>query len=95
MEQWVDVIGVTAGILTTISFVPQVIKVWKTRSATDISLWMFLLFSLGVLLWLIYGIYLNAMPIIVANSVTLLLALSVLAMKVRFDRQLKQSARNV
>jgi len=85
MNPLMEIVGTVAGILTTISFLPQVVKVWKSRSATDISLWMFLLFSLGVFLWLLYGIYLEAMPIIVANAVTLVLALSVLVMKLRFD----------
>jgi MtN3 and saliva related transmembrane protein len=76
-------IGTLAGILTTIAFLPQVLKTWKTKSATDISLWMFLLFSSGVLLWLIYGMLLHAMPIIVANGITLSLSASILVMKVK------------
>jgi len=76
-------IGTLAGVLTTIAFIPQVAKTWKTRSARDISLLMFLLFSTGVLLWLIYGILLQAIPIIVANGITLGLSASILAMKAR------------
>ena len=76
-------IGTFAGILTTIAFIPQVSKTWRTRSARDISLLMFLLFSCGVLLWLIYGILLNAMPIIVANGITLTLSASILVMKIK------------
>lgn len=76
-------IGSLAGILTTIAFIPQVIKTWKTRSARDISLWMFLLFSTGVLLWLIYGLSLHAMPIILANGITLALSTSILLMKAK------------
>ncbi len=76
-------IGTLAGILTTIAFIPQVSKTWKTRSARDISLLMFLLFSCGVLLWLIYGIRLNAMPIIIANGITLALSASILVMKIK------------
>ena len=76
-------VGALAGILTTIAFIPQVVKTWKTRSAGDISLLMFLLFSAGVLLWLIYGILLNAMPIIIANGITLALSASILVMKIR------------
>jgi MtN3 and saliva related transmembrane protein len=72
-----------AGCLTTIAFIPQVFRTWKTRSAQDISLFMFLLFSCGVLLWLIYGIMLHALPIIVANGITLALSTSILVMKVR------------
>lgn len=80
LSNWV---GTLAGTLTTIAFIPQVIKTWKTRSARDISLLMFLLFSTGVLLWLVYGILLNAMPIIIANGITLALSASILVMKVK------------
>lgn len=79
-----DILGSLAGALTTIAFIPQVIKTWKTRSTHDISLIMFSLFSLGVLLWLLYGISLGALPIIIANSITLALAMSILVMKLRF-----------
>lgn len=76
-------IGTLAGILTTIAFIPQVAKTWKTRSAGDISLLMFLLFSSGVLLWLVYGVLLHAMPIIVANGITLSLSASILVLKIK------------
>lgn len=79
-----DILGSLAGTLTTIAFIPQVVKTWKTRSTHDISLVMFSLFSLGVLLWLLYGISLGALPIIIANSITLALAMSILIMKIRF-----------
>ena len=79
-----DLLGSLAGALTTIAFIPQVIKTWKTRSTHDISLIMFSLFSLGVLLWLLYGITMGALPIIIANSITLALAVSILVMKIRF-----------
>lgn len=76
-------IGTLAGILTTIAFIPQVAKTWKTKSAGDISLLMFLLFSSGVLLWLIYGVLLHALPIIVANGITLSLSASILVLKLK------------
>lgn len=79
----VNWIGTLAGVMTTIAFIPQVGKTWRTGSARDISLLMFLLFSSGVLLWLIYGILLQAMPIIIANGITLALSLSILVMKLR------------
>jgi MtN3 and saliva related transmembrane protein len=78
-----NIIGSLAGGLTTIAFIPQVVRTWKTRSAQDISLFMFLLFSCGVLLWLIYGILLHALPIILANGITLALSTSILALKIR------------
>jgi len=77
----INIIGTVAGILTTLAFVPQVIKTWRTRSAQDISLFMFLLFSSGVLLWLVYGLLLAAMPIVIANGITLALSLSILVLK--------------
>ena len=75
-------LGTTAGTLTTIAFIPQALKTWRSRSAEDISLGMFVLFSTGVLLWLIYGIALGAWPIIIANAIPLALALMILALKV-------------
>lgn len=78
-----SLIGLGAGVLTTIAFVPQVIKTWRSGMARDISLFMTLLFSAGVLLWLIYGIALHAMPIIAANAVTLLLSTLLLSLKIR------------
>ncbi|MFH1044102.1 MAG: SemiSWEET transporter [Pseudomonadota bacterium] len=78
-----DLIGIIAGTLTTIAFVPQVWRVWKTRSTRDVSLGMYLVFTTGVAFWLAYGLILGAWPIIVANSVTLVLTSSVLALKLR------------
>ncbi|MFH0901804.1 MAG: SemiSWEET transporter [Pseudomonadota bacterium] len=78
------ILGLVAGALTTASFLPQVVRTLRTRSARDISLAMFVLFSAGVALWLVYGILLGAAPIIAANGVTLALALAILAMKLRF-----------
>jgi MtN3 and saliva related transmembrane protein len=80
----VDWIGSAAATLTTTAFIPQALKVWHTRHTADISLGMYAMFTLGVALWLAYGILLQAWPIIVANSITLLLAGAVLAMKLRF-----------
>ncbi|HEY6862265.1 MAG TPA: SemiSWEET transporter [Burkholderiales bacterium] len=79
-----NVLGFAAGVLTTVAFVPQVIKLRRTRSARDISLGMYTVFTSGVALWLVYGIALGSMPIVVANVFTLALALAVLAMKVRY-----------
>ena len=76
--------GIIAGGLTTTSLVPQVIKTYKSRSAADLSVKMFSLFSLGVLLWLIYGVINKDFPIILANGLTLILALTLLFFKFRF-----------
>ncbi len=78
-----DLLGTIAGILTTLAFVPQVWRVWKTRSTRDISLGMYLVFTTGVGFWLAYGLVLGAWPIVVANSVTLMLTGTVLALKLR------------
>lgn len=80
----VDWLGLMAGFCTTVAFLPQVIKVWRSRSARDISLAMYALFVTGLALWLLYGWRLGAWPIVIANGITLLLAGSVLAMKLRF-----------
>ena len=78
-----DFLGTVAGFLTTVAFAPQVWGVWKTRSTRDISLTMYLVFTSGVAFWLAYGLLLGAWPIIVANSVTLALTGTVLALKLR------------
>ena len=81
-----DAIGSTAAVCTTISFLPQLIRVWKRKSARDISLMMFLLFSFGVTCWLVYGIGIGSGPLTVANGLTLALALAILVLKLRYDR---------
>jgi len=78
-------VGFFAGFLTTISFLPQVVKTWKTKSASDLSLGMFSVFSVGVLFWLVYGFLIQESPMILWNSVTLILVLAILVMKLKFD----------
>lgn len=79
-----DTLGLVAGALTSISFLPQVIKTWKSKSAKDLSLRMFGIFSAGVTLWLIYGIQVTSIPIIAANTLTLFLCLIILYFKLKF-----------
>ncbi len=81
---YIILIGLAAGTLTTIAFLPQVIKAWKTKHTKDISLSMFILFTIGIFLWFVYGILLNALPIILANVVTFILALTVLILKIKY-----------
>lgn len=78
-----EIVGSLAAILTTTSFVPQVVRTIRTRDTRAISLWMYLLFSAGVALWAIYGVLLGSWPIIVANGLTFALAASVLSLKLR------------
>jgi len=88
MIAWVNnmdittITGLLAGSLTTLAFVPQVLRTWKTRSARDISLATYLMFSCGVLLWLVYGFMLHALPVILANGITLLLSGTILVLKI-------------
>lgn len=84
-----ETLGFIAGACTTAAFLPQVIQVWRTRSAADISLTMYCVFLFGVALWLAYGIYLAAPPLILTNLITLLLAGAVLVMKLRFEGWLR------
>lgn len=79
-------IGYLAAVLTTLSFVPQVWHTWRTRDVSGISLGMYVVFATGVFLWLTYGALVGAWPIVVANAVTLALALAILAMKLRWGR---------
>ena len=77
-------LGLGAGTLTTVAFVPQAHQTWVTRRADGVSLHMYLIFTAGVACWLGYGIAIGAWPIIVANLVTLALALFIIAMKLRY-----------
>jgi MtN3 and saliva related transmembrane protein len=79
-----DVIGYIAAALTTVSFVPQVLKTWKSKQAADVSLWMYCIFTAGIIMWLIYGVLSEAWPVAVANAVTLVLAGLILAMKLKW-----------
>ncbi len=77
-------LGIVAGLLTTSSFFPQVWRTWRTRSAEDLSYGMLLLFLAGLLLWLLYGLILDSLPIVLANTVTIGLVLLLILMKRRF-----------
>ncbi len=79
-----EFIGYLAAFLTTFSFVPQAWQTFRTRDVSGISLGMYLIFASGVALWLGYGLLLGAWPIVVANTITLVLALAIVAMKLRY-----------
>ncbi|MGH7168317.1 MAG: SemiSWEET transporter [Nitrospiraceae bacterium] len=76
-------VGLAAGTLTTIAFLPQLIHTWQTKSAKDLSLGMFLIFCTGVLLWMIYGFMIQSLPVMLANGVTLVLAGAILVLKLK------------
>lgn len=78
------IVGYIAGALTTISFVPQVVKAWKMKETRDLSLAMLLLFAAGVFLWTLYGFWVDSLPIIAANLITFLLILVLLGLKYRY-----------
>lgn len=82
----IQLLGLIAGACTTIAFLPQVLKTWKSRSAKDLSLGMFSIFSFGVLLWLVYGFLVQDIPVIAANMITLMLASTLLVFKLRYNK---------
>lgn len=79
----ITLLGLMAGTCTTLSFLPQLIKTWKTRSTHDISIGMYVTLSIGLLLWVFYGVYIYSLPIIITNVVTLILVCTVLVLKIR------------
>ena len=81
LTEW---IGFAAASLTTASFVPQAWLTFRTRDVRGISLGMYSVFTLGVALWLVYGLLLQAWPVVAANAITLVLAMSILVMKLRY-----------
>lgn len=81
-----DLIGYLAAALTTCSFLPQALHTFRTRDVSGISLGMYSVFTVGIALWLVYGLLLGAWPIVAANAVTLALAGAILGMKLRYSR---------
>jgi MtN3 and saliva related transmembrane protein len=79
-----ETLGFAAGLLTTAAFVPQVLKIWTSKSAKDISLPAFATFTVGIGIWIAYGIVKDAPPIVLWNAVTMALAIAILAMKVKY-----------
>jgi MtN3 and saliva related transmembrane protein len=80
----IDWIGYIAATLTTASFVPQAWLTFKTRDVSGVSLGMYGAFTAGIALWLVYGLLISAWPIVIANTITLLLAAGILGMRIRF-----------
>jgi len=77
-------LGITAAVLTTTAFLPQVIKAYRTKETKDLSLAMYIMFSAGLMIWMVYGCLLNQVPIIAANGVTLALAFCLLFLKIKY-----------
>lgn len=86
----ITLIGLAAAACTTIAFIPQVVKTWKAKTAKDLSLGTFSMFTTGVILWLIYGFLIMDLPIIAANTVTLVLVVTILFFKLSFDRKIPE-----
>ncbi len=81
---YVTIVGLAAAAITTISLFPQLMKVWKTKSTKDISMETFSLFCGGVFLWFIYGVLLNDLPMIIANSLGFVQGLIILFFKIKY-----------
>lgn len=82
----IDILGYVSATFTTIAFLPQIIKTIRTKSAKDVSMGMFVFFTTGVFLWIIYGALTNTMPLIIANSVIFCLSLIQIILKIKYDK---------
>ena len=80
----ITILGLVAGLLSTLAGLPQIIKIWRTKKTHDISLGMYIILSAGIFLWIAYGIIIKDIPIVLANSVGLVLVLSILVLKLKY-----------
>ena len=87
MNNTIEIVGLIAALLTTIAFLPQVVKTWKTKDVEGLSLSMYTIFLTGVLLWLAYGIMIGSLPVIIANALTALSGAFLVFCKVRYRKQ--------
>jgi len=83
---YIDLFGFLAALLTTIAFVPQLYKTWKTKSADDVSLIMLILFIIGLFCWIVYGLKIGSFPILVANIITFIFNFSILILKITYSK---------
>jgi MtN3 and saliva related transmembrane protein len=83
---WIEIVGLMGAFLSSITFIPQVYKAWQTKSVGDLSVWMVLIVLTSVIVWLVYGIYLNLLPVIIANATILVMALMLLYFKLTFKK---------
>ncbi len=86
---YIDFFGFSAALLTTIAFLPQLYKTWRTKSAGDVSLVMLILFITGVICWIIYGIKINSIPILVANIITFIFNFLILILKITYRENIR------
>ena len=84
---WIEYVGLFGAFLSAITFIPQVLQAWKTKSVADLSIWMLLIVFTSVIVWLVYGFYLMLLPVIIANSIILVLAIVLLIFKYTFRRK--------
>ena len=84
MIEYLEMIGLIAGICSTFATLPQIIKIWKRRSAKDVSLSMFILSWMGTILWAIYGLFAHSLSLVIANIISFLLVSSIMVMKIKF-----------
>ena len=84
---YLTTLGLAAGLLTTIAYLPQVIKTWKSKSAQDLSWSMLIVLCIGIVLWLVYGFSVRDIPVIAANILTLLLVSIILVLKIRYKNE--------
>ena len=87
---YVDLFGFSAALLTTIAFLPQLYKTWKTKTAEDVSLVMLILFITGLICWIIYGLKINSIPILTANIITFIFNFSILILKITYSKSREQ-----
>lgn len=80
-------LGLVAGVLTTIAYLPQLIKTWQSKSADDLSWSMLIILCIGIILWLVYGFSVHDIPIVAANIVTFMLASVILVLKIRYKQE--------
>ena len=83
---YIDFFGFLAALLTTIAFLPQLYKTWKTKSADDVSLTMLIVFIIGLFCWIFYGLKINSIPIVVANIITFIFNFSILILKITYSK---------
>ena len=83
---YINLFGFSAALLTTIAFLPQLYKTWKTKSADDVSLTMLISFIIGLICWIIYGLKINSIPILISNIITFIFNFSILILKITYSK---------